>query len=190
MPRSPGQPNNPVLRGEDAQEALHALADREARYAGIILVLGQRILGLEGVGLRNGMERNPDGTDMDSYAIAFTYPPRNINFVGFLTNQQDWRPGTYPQGDFGIRIRYQRNDCEPDARLAQTLLYGPTSESSRRCGTTSAESLMSQRSPSSNESTAYTIPNLRRVYVRTLTIILVAKVWELIVEAGRVGVEL
>ena len=51
--------------------------------------------------------------------------------------------------------------------------------------------MMSQRSTSSNESTAYTIPNLRRVYVRTLTIILVAKVWELIVEAGEsVGVEL
>ena len=48
---------------------------------------------------------------------------------------------------------------------------------------------MSQRSPSSNESTAYTIPKLRRVYIRTLTIILLAKVWQLIVEAGEsVGV--
>ena len=130
MPRRAGQPNNPVLRGEDAQDALHALADREARYAGIILELGQRILGLEGVGLRNGMERNPDGTDMDSYAIAFTYPPRNINFVGFLTNQQDWRPGAYPQGDFGIRIRI-RETIVNRMQDSLDLLYGPTSESSR-----------------------------------------------------------
>ena len=132
MPRRPGQPNTPVLRGEDAQEALHALADREARYAGIILELGQMILDLEGVGLRNGMERNADGSDMDSYAIAFTYPDgnRNTTFVGFLTNQQDWRPGAYPQGDFGIRIRI-RETIVNRMQDSLDLLYGPTSESSR-----------------------------------------------------------
>ena len=130
MPRRAGQPNNPVLRGEDAQGALHALADREARYAGIILELGQWILDLEGVGLRNGMERNPDGTDMDSYAIAFTYPPRNINFVAFLTNQQTWKPGAYPHNDFGIRIRIRETIVN---RMQDSfgLLYGPTSESTR-----------------------------------------------------------
>ena len=133
MPRRPGQPNNLVLRGEDARGALHALADREARYAGIILELGQRILDLEGVGLRNGMERNPDGTDMNSYAIAFTYPDgnRNITFICFLTDQQDWKPGIYPQREFGIRIRIRDGIVNRMPQELLDLLYGPTPESTR-----------------------------------------------------------
>ena len=131
MPRRPGQPNNPVLRGEDAQDALPALAEREARYARVILELGQRILDLEGVGLRNGMERNADGSDMDSYAIAFTYPPRNINFVAFLTDQQSWKPGVYLQRDFGIRIRIRDGIVNRMPQELLDLLYGPTPESTR-----------------------------------------------------------
>lgn len=131
MPRRPGQPNNPVLRGEDAQDALHALAEREARYARVILELGQRILDLEGVGLRNGMERNADGSDMDSYAIAFTYSPRSINFVAFLTDQQSWKPGVYLQRDFGIRIRIRDGIVNRMPQELLDLLYGPTRESTR-----------------------------------------------------------
>ena len=129
MPRTTGQRNNPVLLGEDAQEALHALAEREEPYAPVILELGQRLLDLDGVGLRNGMGRNPNGSDMASYAIAFTHPFRNITFVGFLTCQQNHRPGAYPQRDLGIRIRIRDGIVNRMPQELLDLLYGPTSES-------------------------------------------------------------
>ena len=88
MSRSPGQRNNPVLHGEEALEVLHTLAEREPNVAHIILDLGQRILRMEGTSIRNGMNYHEDSSDMASYAVAFTHPHRNINFVGFLTSQQ------------------------------------------------------------------------------------------------------
>lgn len=130
MPRRRGQPNTPVSRGEDALEALHALAERETNYAHVILNWGQRLLDLEGVSLRNGMNREADGSDMSSYAIAFTHPIRNTTFVGFLTNRQDWRPGRYPQRDFGIRIRIKETVVS-HVQDPLHLLEGPTRESTR-----------------------------------------------------------
>ena len=105
MPREKGQRNNPVLRGEDALEVLNALAERETNASHIILGLGQRVLGLEGTSIRSGMDRNEDGRDMPTYAIAFTHPHRDTNFLAFLTSRQTWKPGEHGQLAFGIRIR-------------------------------------------------------------------------------------
>ncbi len=128
MPRRRGQLNNPVLRGEDASEVLHALAERETTASRIILNLGQRILDLEGVNLRNGMDREADGLDMASYAVVFTHPQRDTNFVAFLSDRQTWKPGEYERSDFGIRFRV-RDTIRGQIQDPLHLLQGPTRES-------------------------------------------------------------
>ena len=128
MSRSPGQRNNPVLHGEEALEVLHTLAEREPNVAHIILDLGQRILRMEGTSIRNGMNYHEDSSDMASYAVAFTHPHRNINFVGFLTSQQTWKPGEYERNDFGIRVRV-RETIRCQVQDPHHLLQGPTRES-------------------------------------------------------------
>ncbi len=128
MPREKGQPNNPVLRGEDALEVLNALAERETNASHIILGLGQRVLGLEGTSIRSGMDRDEDGRDMPTYAIAFTHPHRDTNFLAFLTSRQTWKPGEHGQLAFGIRIRVKET-FRAHTQDPHRLLQGPTSES-------------------------------------------------------------
>lgn len=104
MPMSRGQRVQPVLHGDEALTILAQLADRNAELSAVINNLGHRILGLGGVGLRQGTS---------TYDIAFVRPgspriPRSRSkaFATFIapSHEGTWTPPRTSTLRVGVKV--------------------------------------------------------------------------------------
>lgn len=96
----------PILHGDKALAALVTLANNNPELASVITELGEAILGLEGVGLRDGQEGRPR-----PYDVAFIRPSsessRQLAFATFITptHKGTWNTPN-PEGQLCVEARF------------------------------------------------------------------------------------